>query len=161
MRFRRNDESIGMGAWMFASLALILGLGALVVAGQALTRSDDAKQIASAAQGTPVTLKEFAIDPSTIAVDSGASLSVKNTGTVIHNLAIKGAGLKTPDISPGKTESLDLSSLKPGMYTAYCQIAGHEAAGMTAMLHVGLGGASAAAASRPRPRRRTTSRTRS
>ncbi len=147
MRFRRNDESIGMGAWMFASLALILGLGALVVAGQALTRSDDAKQIASAAQGTPVALKEFAIDPSTIVVDSGGSLSVKNTGTVAHNLAIKGAGLKTPDISPGKTESLDLSSLKPGMYTAYCQIAGHEAAGMTAMLHVGLGGASAAAAS--------------
>ncbi len=132
---------------MFASLALILGLGALVVAGQALTRSDDAKQIASAAQGTPVTLKEFAIDPSTIAVDTGGSLSVKNTGTVAHNLAVKGTGIKTPDISPGKTESLDLSSLKPGMYTAYCQIPGHEAAGMTAMLHVGLGGASAAAAS--------------
>src|SRR4051794_27176049 len=82
VRFKRNDESIGMGAWVFASLALILGLGALVVAGQALTRSDDAKQIAAAAQGTPVALKEFAIDPSTIAVDSGGSLSVKNTGTV-------------------------------------------------------------------------------
>ena len=27
------------------------------------------------------------------------------------------------------------------MYTAYCQIPGHEAAGMTAMLHVGMGGA--------------------
>jgi len=136
-----------MGAWMFASLALILGLGALVVAGQALSRSDAAKSIASSAQGTQVTLREFAIDPSTIAVDTGGSLSVKNGGTVAHNLAIKGTDLKTPDIAPGKSESLDISSLKTGMYTAYCQIPGHEAAGMTAMLHVGLGGNGAAAAS--------------
>ncbi len=48
MRFKRNDESIGMGAWVFASMALLLGLGALIVAGQALTKSDDAKSIASA-----------------------------------------------------------------------------------------------------------------
>lgn len=147
MRFKRNDESIGMGAWVFASLALILGMGALIVAGQALTQSDDAKSIANAATGTQVSLTEFAIDPSTIAVDDGGSLAVKNTGTVAHNLAIKGAGLKTADIAPGKTESLDVSSLKTGMYTAYCQISGHEAAGMTAMLHVGLGGAGAVAAS--------------
>ena len=146
MRFKRNDESIGMGAWMFASLALILGLGALIVAGRALTQSDDAKSIANASTGTQVSLTEFTIDPSTIAVDDGGSLTVKNTGTVAHNLAIKGTSLKTPDIAPGKTESLDVSSLKTGMYTAYCQISGHEAAGMTAMLHVGLGGATAAAA---------------
>ncbi len=147
MRFKRNDESIGMGAWVFASLALILGLGALIVAGQALTQSDDAKDIANASQGTQVTLKEFTIDPSTIAVDTGGSLTVKNAGTVTHNLAVKGTSLKTPDITPGEADSLDVSSLKPGMYTAYCQISGHEAAGMTAMLHVGLGGATAAASS--------------
>jgi FtsP/CotA-like multicopper oxidase with cupredoxin domain len=145
--FRRNDESIGMGAWVFASLALILGLGALFVAGQALTRSDDAKSIASASNGTQVSLTEFAIDPSTIAVDTGGSLTVKNTGTVAHNLAVKGTDLKTSDIAPGESEGLDVSALKPGMYTAYCQISGHAAAGMTAMLHVGMGGASVAAAS--------------
>jgi manganese oxidase len=145
--FKRNDESIGMGAWMFALLALLLGFGALVVAGQAFSRSNDAKSIASASQGTAVSLKEFKIDPATITVDTGGSLTVTNDGTVTHNLAIKSTDLKTPDISPGGTESLDLSSLKPGMYTAYCQISGHEAAGMTAMVHVGLGGAGAAAAS--------------
>ena len=127
-RFKRNDESIGMGAWMFASLALILGLGALVVAAQALTQSNDAKDIANASQGTQVTLKEFSIDPSIISVDSGGSLTVKNAGTVTHNLAVKDTDLKTPDIAPGKSENLDLSSLKPGMYTAYCQVPGHAAA---------------------------------
>jgi FtsP/CotA-like multicopper oxidase with cupredoxin domain/plastocyanin len=147
VRFKRNDESIGMGAWMFASLALILGLGALVVAGQALTRSDDAKSIANASNGTQVSLTEFAVDPSTIAVDTGGSLTVKNGGTVVHNLAVKGTDLKTSDIAPGDSESLDVASLKAGMYTAYCQIPGHEGAGMTAMLHVGMGGASVPAAS--------------
>jgi plastocyanin len=143
VHFKRNDESIGMGAWAFATLALLFGFGALVVAGQAFSRSNDAKSIASAAQGTPVSLQEFKIDPATITVDAGGSLTVTNDGTIIHNLAIKSTNLKTRDISAGGTESLDLSSLKPGMYTAYCQIAGHEAAGMTAMVHVGLGGASA------------------
>jgi FtsP/CotA-like multicopper oxidase with cupredoxin domain len=147
VRFKRNDESIGMGAWMFASLALLLGLGALVVAGQALVRSDDAKNIAQASNGTQVSLKEFSIDPSTIAVDTGGTLAVKNVGTVPHNLAVQGTDLKTPDIAPGKTETLDISSLKTGMYTVYCQIPGHQAAGMSAMLHVGLGGPSVAAAS--------------
>src|SRR5262245_13913539 len=113
-----------MGAWVFASVALILGLCALIVAGQALTRSDDAKSIAGAANGTSVTLSEFKIDPAIIAVDTGGSLTVKNAGTVPHNLAIKGTDLKTADISPGKSESLDVSSLKTGMYTAYCQIPG-------------------------------------
>ena len=44
---------------MFASLALILALGALFAAGEALTQSDDAKTIASASNGTPVSLKEL------------------------------------------------------------------------------------------------------
>jgi FtsP/CotA-like multicopper oxidase with cupredoxin domain len=147
VRFKRNDESIGMGAWMFASLALVLGLGALVVAGQALTRSDDAKSIAEASTGTQVSLQEFAIDPSPISVDTGGALTVENTGTVVHNLAVKGTDLKTADLASGESASLDVSSLKAGMYTAYCQIPGHEAAGMTTMLHVGLGDAGVAAAS--------------
>jgi len=144
-RFKRRDESIGMGAWMFGTLALLLAISAIIVAGRAMSASDDAKSIASSAQGVQVTLKEFSIDPSTISVDTGGTLTVKNTGTVVHNLAVKNTDLKTPDIKPGSSESLDVSSLKPGMYTAYCQISGHEAAGMTAMLHVGLGGETAAA----------------
>jgi FtsP/CotA-like multicopper oxidase with cupredoxin domain len=147
-RFKRHDESIGMASWMFATLAVILGLGALIVAGQALTRSDDAKSIASAAQGAPVALAEFTIDPSTIDVDTGGTLTVNNAGALVHNLAVKSTDLKTPDIDPGGSASLDVSSLAPGMYTAFCEIPGHESAGMTAMLHVGLGGdATAASAS--------------
>ena len=131
---------MGAGAWAFATIAMLLAFAAVVVAGQAFVRSNDAKDAAAAVTGTAVSLSEFTIDPSIIAVDEGGSLTVTNDGTVAHNLEIKGTGLKTPDIAPGSSERLDLSSLEPGMYTAFCAIAGHADAGMTAMLHVGLGG---------------------
>ncbi len=132
---------MGAGAWAFATIAMLLAFAAVVVAGQAFVRSNDAKDAAAAVTGTAVSLSEFTIDPSIIAVDEGGSLTVTNDGTVAHNLEIRGTGLKTPDIAPGGSERLDLSSLEPGMYTAFCAIAGHADAGMTAMLHVGLGGA--------------------
>ncbi len=146
MRKANGDDAIGMGSWVFALLSMLLALGALIVAGQAFSRSNDAKSIAADATGVAVSLSEFKITPSVIAVDAGGSLSVKNAGTVTHNLAVKGTSLKTADIAPGGTGQLGLSSLKPGMYTVDCQVAGHAAAGMTAMLHVGIGGGVAAAA---------------
>ncbi|MEX2100311.1 MAG: multicopper oxidase domain-containing protein [Acidimicrobiia bacterium] len=140
MRRRNRDEAFGAGSFVFGLLALLLGFAAVVVAGQAWSRSNDAKSAVSAASGTSVSLTEFKIAPSVIAVADGGSLTVDNAGSLTHNLAVKGTDLKTPDFEPGGSERLDLSSLKPGMYTAYCQIAGHADAGMTAMLHVGIGG---------------------
>src|SRR5262245_29370527 len=133
-----------MGAWVFALVALLLALVAVVVAGQAFSRSNDAKSAAASATGTPVTLSEFKIEPAVITVDTGATLTVKNAGTTAHNLAIEGTDLKTPELKAGESARLDISGLKAGMYTAYCQICGHQAAGRQAMLHVGLGGASSA-----------------
>ena len=146
MRGRGRDDAFGMGAWAFGTLALLLAFSALVVASQAFVRSNDAKTIASSATGTAVTLTEFKITPTTVAVDPGGSLTVKNAGTVVHDLGVKGTSLKTPDIAPGDTAQLDVSSLRAGMYTIICEIPGHAGAGMTAMLHVGLGGAHGGAA---------------
>ena len=117
---------------MFGLLSLLLA-GALIVARQALSRSDDAKEHRRSAGGTAVTLTEFAIDPSTIAVDTGGSLTVKNSGTLAAQPRGQGHDLKTPTSRGRSRTSLDVSILKTGMYTAYCQISGHEAAGMTAM----------------------------
>jgi FtsP/CotA-like multicopper oxidase with cupredoxin domain len=147
MATRRRDEALGTGAWVFALLALLVSFGGLVVAGRALSNSDDAKDVAASATGTPVALSEFHIDPGTVAVDADGSLTVKNTGAVVHNLAVKGEDLATPDIRPGASASLDTSSLHEGMYTIYCDIPGHADAGMTAMLHVGIGGATTEALS--------------
>ena len=146
MAKKHKDEALGMGAWVFALLSVLFAFVAVVVAGQAFSRSNDAKSAVAEASGTPVSLSEFKIDPSVIAVETGGSLTAKNAGKATHNLAVKGTGLKTADIAPGSSDRLDVSSLKSGMYTVYCQIPGHEASGMTAMLHVGIGGGTSAAA---------------
>ena len=125
---------------MFTLLTVILAFAALAVAGTALSNSKDAQDQASAGAGTVVTLTEFKIDPAMVDVATGGSLTVKNAGTVVHNLAIEGTDLKTADIDPGGSETLDVSSLKAGDYTIICAIPGHKGAGMLAMLMVGSGG---------------------
>jgi len=52
--------------------------------------------------------------------------------------------VRTSDIDPGGSETLDLSSLKVGTYTIFCEISGHKDAGMQAVLMVGTMGAGAA-----------------
>jgi uncharacterized cupredoxin-like copper-binding protein len=137
---QRSDDAFGAGSFVFGLVALLLAFSAVVVAAQAFGRSNDAKEVAAAAGGTAVTLTEFKITPSVITVDTDGSLTVSNDGQAEHNLVVKGTSTKTPYIAPGSTERLDLSSLKAGMYTVYCDIPGHASSGMTAMLHVGTVG---------------------
>jgi len=131
---------------MFTLLTVILAFAALAVAGTALSNSEDAQAQAGAGAGTVVTLTEFKIDPAMVDVAAGGSLTVKNAGTVVHNLTIEGTDLKTADIDPGGSETLDVSSLKAGDYTIICAIPGHKGAGMQAMLMIGIGGSGSQAA---------------
>jgi uncharacterized cupredoxin-like copper-binding protein len=89
---------------------------------------------AAPAKAVKVTEKEFSI-----ALAGGNDLKtgkytfqVDNTGQIQHDLAIEGDGLKeakTPLIDGGKQKTLAVD-LKPGKYTFYCTVPGHEAAGM-------------------------------
>src|SRR5690242_21038281 len=101
---------------VFTLMTVVLAFSALAIAGKALSNSNDAKSNVSASAGTEVTLSEFQVSPSMINADLGGTLSVHNAGKVTHNLAVQGTSLKTPDIAPGATQSLDLSSLKAGDY---------------------------------------------
>jgi manganese oxidase len=132
-----EDAALGMGSWVFALLALLLAFGALVVAGQAFGRSNDAKSEAQKANGVSVVLTEFAITPSSIDVPTGGTLTVKNAGTVQHNFAVKGTNVRTEMISPGSSETVDLSSLEAGQYQALCEVPGHAGSGMTGILSIG------------------------
>ncbi len=122
-------------------VTVLLAFGALIVAGDARSNSVDAQNAAAAGAGTVVTLTEFKIDPAMVEAAAGGSLSIKNAGTVAHNLTIDGTDLKTSDLAPGSSEALDISSLKDGNYTISCAIPGHKGAGMQAMLMVGSSGA--------------------
>jgi uncharacterized cupredoxin-like copper-binding protein len=88
----------------------------------------------AAASTVNVSEKEFSI-----ALAGGTSLktgrykfAVDNTGKIQHDLAIEGNGIKetkTPLIDAGQGKSLDVD-LKPGKYTFFCTVPGHEQAGM-------------------------------
>ena len=139
-RLRKSDREVfGLGAWIFALLAVLLAFGAIGVAASANSKSNDAKQVAAVggAGAAKVTLSEFKIDPSMISAPVDGTLTVTNGGTVAHNFAVQDTDLRTKMLNPGESATLELKGLKKGNYTAICEVPGHATSGMKAMLMVG------------------------
>jgi uncharacterized cupredoxin-like copper-binding protein len=139
---RGSEPWLGVGLVVLVAFAVIALIVAVVLAG----RGDGSGRGAANAAGAPataVTLSEFTIAPEMVMATTSGGLDVTNNGNVAHDLAVDGTDLATPSIEPGKSAHLDLSSLAPGTYTLYCQVAGHSAAGMKAMLHLSAGTGSA------------------
>lgn len=135
-RIRRDVREV-MVTWLgvFALIGAALGIGALFVAGAALTKAENASAV-------EVTLTEFAITPSTVSVAEGASLLVTNSGTVEHNVAVEGTDVRVDNLAPGASERLDLGDLAAGTYTIFCEVPGHRGSGMVGALEIsGEGGA--------------------
>ncbi len=99
----------------------------------------------AASGGTPqmvsVSLKEFAIVPTTILAAAGRPIMVhvSDVGQAQHSFAVSAGGhtYSTPMIDPGGTAALSLPALKTGTYSAWCTVPGHKQSGMTALLQVG------------------------
>ena len=133
-RFTNKDrEVLGVGAAIFAVIAVMLAFSALVVAADARTKS-------GAAAGTTVTLADLSVSPQMISVPVGGKLTVVNAGAIQHNLAVTGTDLRTKMLDPGASATLDLGGLEAGTYNVLCEVPGHASGGMTATLHVGGGG---------------------
>lgn len=131
-------------------LGLLVAIAALVVAGIAVTVSNDHTSqaaTAGAATSVEVALSEFAISPATLSAPTGhVTVAVHNAGAQAHDLSAPSLGRKTASIAPGGDAVLDLGDLAAGTYALLCTIPGHSAAGMTGSLLVGTGGAAATAA---------------
>lgn len=151
IRAQRGDREVfGLGAWLFGILAVVLAFGALAVAGNALSNSKDAKEVAAVGgAGTKVTLTEFKVEPVLIDAPVDGTIAVTNAGAVEHDLAIKGTDRKTTMLKSGQSDTLSLKGLKQGNYTVFCEVSGHEGAGMKATLMLGTmsGGGAAAGTS--------------
>jgi len=135
-------------AVVIAGMALVASLVAWGYASSADSKKGTTGGAATAAASVPVSLSEFKIDPNMVNASVGDQLVVTNKGSVAHNLTIEGTSLASPLIDPGKSATLDTSSLKAGDYTISCNVAGHKAAGMSGMLMLAAsGGASSGGAS--------------
>ncbi len=68
------------------------------------------------------------------------TVSFTNDSSLTHDVCVEPQGsedeLGCTDQISGSTASKDLGNLKPGTYTYYCSVDGHEAAGMTGTLTV-------------------------
>ena len=77
-------------------------------------------------------------DKSSLTAKAGkVTLQMENPSGVPHAVAIKGNGVDVDGKTIGNGETSTASAdLKPGTYTFYCPVPGHEAAGMKGTLTV-------------------------
>jgi FtsP/CotA-like multicopper oxidase with cupredoxin domain len=94
----------------------------------------------SAAQTGEVIMKEWSvIAPKGLVAGKPSRLTVKNTGTAIHAIALDTGGdvLRTPVVDPGRSVTFDVPALNAGSYRMWCHISGHKEAGMETKLTIG------------------------
>ena len=140
---------VSRDAWTFVifGIALLTAIASIVGIGLALRDDDDGgSEAGPAAAPIQADLSEFAISLSAASIDVGGSIEVTNAGSQTHNLGVEGTELVTPDIEPGGSATLDLSSLEAGTYTLYCDIPGHADSGMSTPLVIGAAADGEAAA---------------
>lgn len=124
--------------WVFAVFAALTAALALVAAvrapqgGESLSGHVDTPESITAA----ISLKEFAITGDLEVPEGELSIELTNEGAALHNLVIED-GPASSDLNSGETTTLDVGRLEAGVYTVFCNIAGHRDAGMEAQLTVG------------------------
>lgn len=111
-------------------LAALLGVSALVLSG---CGGDDTP---NATPATTVSMGDFWYRPAEFTVPAGAIVNIVNDGAVAHSWILKGAGVGTTAIAPGQSIIVDLRGIKPGIYTIFCDQAGHTEAGQTGTLTI-------------------------
>src|SRR5436190_8662209 len=80
---------------------------------------------------------ELKFDKSTLSAKAGkVTITMTNDSSLQHNVAIKGGASAQGEVVGQGGKSTVSVDLKPGKYTFYCAVDGHEAAGMTGELDV-------------------------
>ena len=141
---------------VLASIAVLGAVGALVAGcGSSSSTSSSTPSTAATVSTTPpsaaapvavsASASALAFDKTSLTAAAGdVTFDFTNPGTLPHNLSIKGTdGTKIggSDTVTGKVGAPAVAApftvnLKPGTYTFYCSVAGHEAGGMTGTLTV-------------------------
>jgi FtsP/CotA-like multicopper oxidase with cupredoxin domain len=149
-RLERLEREVGKrDGYLFTVLgiAIVVMFASFIAIGWVQHLNKGGGAATAAGQTITADLTEYTITLSSSAVTPGSTITVTNGGTAAHTLGVMSSDLLTPSIPPGGTATLDLSSLEPGDYTLYCDIAGHLQAGMKAPLTVSETATTAAAGS--------------
>ncbi len=128
---------IGLMAVVGALAAVALGLA---IASFFTGDGDGGSVSTGASTAITATLSEFAIDVPAQVPTGDVEITVNNGGSLVHNLALRETGAKTPDLNAGASAVLSLPGLQEGTYELYCTIQGHAESGMSTTLTVSEGG---------------------
>jgi len=97
---------------------------------------------AAAAGAAPLTLDlediKFSSNTLQVQADTPTVIKITNQGATTHNFSIDALKINTGDIQPGQTVEVTINA-PAGTYTYYCNVPGHEAAGMKGTLTVAGG----------------------
>lgn len=124
----RPSPSSGTTTGIAAGLAVVVLAVALATTG---TTEAPGTPASGAAHTVEVTMSAMRIRPSTVDIPLGTRLvlRVTNQDSMPHDLRADG-GQRTPRLRQGETALLDLGEIQ-GDHQAWCDVAGHRAAGMT------------------------------
>jgi plastocyanin len=114
---------------------LVYGLMLLVVIALAACASSAP---AGAAGSVTVTASEFKFSPATINATAGqtVNLTVVNSGAVVHTWVLDQGNVKV-SVNSGQTVTQSFTAPStPGTYKFYCDVPGHQEAGMIGQLIV-------------------------
>lgn len=137
--------------FFLSSFAALTSVAAFLLAGLGLVVVTAVGPSTSASSGSgpakvSIDLTELKISPANLTAPAGnVVLSVMNSGTMAHNVAVPALGAKTADLAAGQSAELDLGSVAAGTYELRCEIPGHAEGGMRATLVVSEGGSASAA----------------
>src|SRR6186997_607682 len=80
---------------------------------------------------------ELKFDKTTLSAKAGkVTITMTNNSAISHDVAIKGGVDAKGEVVGQGGKSVVTTDLKPGKYTFYCSVDGHEAAGMNGELDV-------------------------
>ena len=129
---RETSDLLSVLAFLAAGIAIVF---AVVAIGFSLRNRGDGGSAGTSssveAATADISLSDFKVKASTSTFPAGPIvLKLKNVGPSPHNLTVDGVGTSAI-ITVGQSATMDLGNLEAGSYTWYCNVAGHQEAGMT------------------------------
>ncbi len=123
LRFHVHTDKTG---WI---TGMVLGLAITGLTSSAQAEDTDTVKVVA---------KEFAFQPATIEMETGETVRLKlvNQGQLSHNLHMRGVATSTETIQTGKTDTVEVTASADGTLEFYCDVPGHEQAGMTGKIVV-------------------------
>ena len=114
-------------------LFAILASAMLVACGSGSAPTTDGNAV-----NLTVTAKEFSFDPNTLTVAPGqtVNLTLKNDGSIEHTVMIAAINFKLTAPAKNSASKIFTAPTTPGTYSFICDVAGHEASGMSGKLVV-------------------------